>query len=63
MVIVPIGYGAQELFDISQVSGGSPYGASTLAGSDGARRPDDRELTICRFQGEHVARIAARLAA
>lgn len=62
MVIVPIGYGAQELFDISQVSGGSPYGASTLAGSDGSRQPDDRELTICRFQGEHVARIAARLA-
>ncbi|MBS9402689.1 NAD(P)H:quinone oxidoreductase [Halomonas sp. TRM85114] len=62
MVIVPIGYGAKELFDISEVSGGSAYGASTLAGGDGSRQPDDRELTICRFQGEHVARIAAKLA-
>ncbi|HSP57961.1 MAG TPA: NAD(P)H:quinone oxidoreductase [Halomonas sp.] len=62
MVIVPIGYGAKELFDISQVSGGSAYGASTLAGGDGSRQPDDRELSICRFQGEHVARIASRLA-
>ncbi|SFU76849.1 NAD(P)H:quinone oxidoreductase [Halomonas korlensis] len=62
MVIVPIGYGAKELFDISQVSGGSAYGASTLAGGDGSRQPDGRELSICHFQGEHVARIAARLA-
>lgn len=62
MVIVPIGYGAKELFDISQVSGGSAYGASTLAGGDGSRQPDDRELSICHFQGEHVARIASRLA-
>ncbi|PMR73370.1 NAD(P)H:quinone oxidoreductase [Billgrantia endophytica] len=62
MVIVPIGYGATELFDISKVSGGSAYGASTLAGGDGSRQPDDRELAICRFQGEHVAKIAARLA-
>ncbi|MEX1198883.1 MAG: NAD(P)H:quinone oxidoreductase [Pseudohongiellaceae bacterium] len=61
MTIVPIGYMTPELFDISKVSGGTPYGASTLAGGDGSRQPDDRELTIARFQGEHVANTASRL--
>lgn len=61
MTIVPIGYGTPELFDISQVSGGTPYGATTLAGGDGSRQPDERELAIARFQGEHVATIAANL--
>ncbi|HDZ07913.1 NAD(P)H:quinone oxidoreductase [Pseudohongiella sp.] len=62
MVIVPLGYTTPELFDISQVSGGTPYGATTLAGGDGSRQPDERELAIARHQGEHVARIAAKLA-
>lgn len=62
MVIVPIGYGTPELFDISQVSGGTPYGASTLAGGDGSRQPDERELAIARFQGHHVAGLAVKLA-
>lgn len=61
MVIVPIGYGIEEQFDISKVSGGTPYGASTLAGGDGSRQPDERELKIARFQGEYVANIAAKL--
>ncbi|WP_017431032.1 NAD(P)H:quinone oxidoreductase [Vreelandella jeotgali] len=61
MVIVPIGYATSELFDISQVGGGTPYGASTIAAGDGSRQPDERELTIARFQGEHVARVAAKL--
>lgn len=61
MVIVPIGYATSELFDISQVGGGTPYGASTIAGGDGSRQPDERELTIARFQGKHVARVAAKL--
>ncbi|MGO1246869.1 MAG: NAD(P)H:quinone oxidoreductase [Oceanisphaera sp.] len=61
MVIVPIGYTTPELFDISQVSGGTPYGASTIAGGDGSRQPDSRELTIARHQGAHVARIATKL--
>ncbi|WP_339649893.1 NAD(P)H:quinone oxidoreductase [Halopseudomonas pelagia] len=61
MTIVPIGYGTPELFDISQVSGGTPYGATTLAGGDGSRQPDERELAIARFQGEHVAKITASL--
>lgn len=62
MIIVPIGYMTPELFDISTVSGGTPYGASTLAGADGSRQPDDRELAIARFQGQHVAKTATRLA-
>lgn len=61
MVIVPIGYRNPAMFDISQVSGGTPYGASTLAGGDGSRRPDDRELDIARHQGELVANIAVKL--
>lgn len=62
MVIVPVGYGIEEQFDISEVSGGNPYGAATLAGSDGSRQPSERELKLARFQGEHVAKIAAKLA-
>jgi len=61
MVIVPIGYTTPALFDVSQVSGGTPYGASTIAGGDGSRQPDERELGIARHQGEHVAKIAAKL--
>ena len=61
MVIVPIGYTTPELFDVSQVGGGTPYGASTIAGGDGSRQPDPRELTIARHQGKHVAQIAAKL--
>ncbi len=63
MIIVPIGYTTPELFDISQVGGGTPYGASTIAGGDGSRQPDARELTIARHQGAHVAKIAAKLKA
>ncbi|KGQ11444.1 Flavoprotein wrbA [Beauveria bassiana D1-5] len=55
MVIVPIGYAAQELFDVSQVRGGTPYGATTIAGGDGSRQPSQEELAIARYQGEHVA--------
>ncbi len=61
MVIVPIGYGIEEQFDISKASGGTPYGASTMAGADGSRQPDERELKIARFQGEYVAGITAKL--
>lgn len=60
MIIVPPGYGSKELSDISRVSGGTPYGASTIAGADGSRQPDQRELAIARFQGEHVAKVAVK---
>ena len=62
MLIVPVDYaGAQELFDISELRGGSPYGASTYAGGDGSRQPSDKELSIARYQGEKVARLATAL--
>ncbi|MNL95640.1 NAD(P)H dehydrogenase (quinone) [compost metagenome] len=63
LVIVPIGYSDPSLFDISQGGGGTPYGASTIAGGDGSRQPDARELGIARHQGEYVAKIAVKLAA
>jgi len=63
MIIVPVDYaGAPELFDISELRGGSPYGASTYAGGDGSRQPSANELAIARYQGEKVARLAMRLA-
>ncbi|MPY71322.1 MAG: NAD(P)H:quinone oxidoreductase [Alphaproteobacteria bacterium] len=62
MVIVGLPYTAPELNDISELRGGSPYGASTIAGTDGSRTPTEKELSLARFQGAHVARIAAKLA-
>ena len=47
---------------MAEITGGSPYGAATLAGSDGKRQPSANELAIARFQGKHVAEIAAKLA-
>ncbi|MDF0749703.1 NAD(P)H:quinone oxidoreductase [Marinobacter sp. 71-i] len=61
MVIVPLGYGIPEFFDVSEVSGGTPYGASTIAGSDGSRQPSEKELKIARYQGRHVAELAVKL--
>jgi len=61
MVIVPIGYGTKELFDISEVRGGTPYGAATIAGGDGSRQPSEEELAIARYQGEYVAGLAVKL--
>jgi len=62
MVVVGLPYACQELLDISQQRGGSPYGAGTIAGVDGSRRPNDNELAQARFQGRHVAEIAGKLA-
>jgi NAD(P)H dehydrogenase (quinone) len=61
MVIVGVPYSCAGLTRMDEITGGSPYGASTLAGGDGSRMPSDNELSIARFQGEHVARLAARL--
>ena len=61
MVVVGVPYSEQRLVDMSQVTGGTPYGASTLTGGDGSRQPSENELAIARFQGRHVAQIAARL--
>ena len=63
MIIVGVPYSSKELMIMSEVTGGSPYGASTLAGPDGSRQPTENELTIARFQGAHVAKIAGKLSA
>lgn len=62
MIIVGVPYSCQALMNMKEISGGSPYGASTLAGGDGSRQPSENELEIARFQGEHVAKVAQRQA-
>ncbi|MFD0986638.1 NAD(P)H:quinone oxidoreductase [Methyloligella solikamskensis] len=62
MVIVGLPFSAPDLADISEVRGGSPYGASTLAAPDGSRMPSQKELNLASFQGHHVAKIAQKLA-
>lgn len=61
MVIVGVPYSEQRQMTISEISGGSPYGASTITGGDGSRQPSANELAIARFQGKHVAAIASQL--
>jgi len=63
MIIVGVPYTARGLSNMSEITGGSPYGASTLAASDGSRQPSANELEIARFQGRHVADVARRLKA
>lgn len=62
MVIVGVPYSEQRLVDMSQITGGTPYGATTITGADGSRQPSENELAIARFQGRHVAEIASKLA-
>ncbi len=61
MIIVGLPYTYQGQMTIEEVAGGSPYGASTIAGGDGSRLPSANELAAGRFQGKHVATIAAKL--
>jgi NAD(P)H dehydrogenase (quinone) len=61
MIIVGLPYSFAGLTRMDQISGGTPYGATTLAGADGSRQPSENELEGARFQGRHVAEIAARL--
>jgi NAD(P)H dehydrogenase (quinone) len=63
MVIVGLPYAFQGQMTLAEISGGSPYGASTIAAGDGSRQPSENELAGARYQGAHVARIAAKLAA
>jgi NAD(P)H dehydrogenase (quinone) len=62
-VIVGLPYSFQGQMRIDEVTGGSPYGATTIAGGSGERMPSKNELDAARFQGRHVADIAARLTA
>ena len=61
MIIVGVPYSEQGLSVIQEVSGGSPYGASTIAGPDGSRQPSENELALARAQGQRVAEITKRL--
>ena len=61
MIIVGVPYTVPELLNMDEITGGTPYGATTLAGGDGSRQPTENELAIARFQGKHVAEIAHKL--
>ena len=62
MVIVGLPYTWAGQMKLDEITGGSPYGATTIAGGDGSRQPSANELEGARFQGKHVAEIAAKLA-
>jgi NAD(P)H dehydrogenase (quinone) len=62
MVIVGLPYSFAGQSRLDEITGGSPYGATTIAGGDGSRQPSENELDAARFQGRHVAEIAAKLA-
>ncbi len=61
MVLVGLPYSATGLVRLDEVTGGTPYGATTIAGGKGERQPSQNELDLARFQGRHVAEITARL--
>ncbi len=61
MIVVGVPYSQQELLNMDEITGGTPYGATTLAGADGSRQPSANELAIAKFQGKHVAEIASKL--
>ena len=62
MIVVGVPYSETRLMNMEEITGGTPYGASPLAGADGSRQPSANELAIARFQGRHVAAIARKLA-
>ena len=61
MVIVGLPYAFEGLFESEEISGGSPYGASTIAGPSGERNPSENELEGARYQGKHVAKITKKM--
>jgi NAD(P)H dehydrogenase (quinone) len=62
MVVVGLPYTAPAQLRLDEVTGGSPYGATTIAGSTGERQPSENEIELARFQGRHVAEVARKLA-
>jgi NAD(P)H dehydrogenase (quinone) len=62
MVIVGLDYGFGGQMSLTEITGGSPYGATTISGGDGSRMPSENELAGAKYQGERVAKIAAKLA-
>jgi NAD(P)H:quinone oxidoreductase type IV len=63
MIVVGLPYTEQRLMNMAEITGGTPYGVTTLAGIDGSRQPSENELAIARFQGRHVAQITNALIA
>ncbi len=63
MIVVGLPYAAKGQMRLDEITGGSPYGATTIAGGDGSRQPSENELELARFQGRHVAGIAAKQSA
>jgi NAD(P)H dehydrogenase (quinone) len=63
MIVVGLPYTEQRLMNMAEISGGTPYGATTLADTDGSRQPSENELAIARIQGRHVAQITNVLVA
>jgi NAD(P)H dehydrogenase (quinone) len=64
MIIVGLPYSCPGITTMDEITGGTPYGASCVTGSGSAMRmPTDLELSMCRFQGEHMAKITTRLVA
>lgn len=60
-IVVGVPYSEQRLMNMDEITGGTPYGATTLAATDGSRLPSDNELAIARFQGKYVAETAKKL--
>ena len=63
MIIVGLPYSAKGQLTLEEISGGSPYGATTISAGDGSRWPSANELELARFQGRHVAEITGKLVA
>ncbi|AEI15484.1 Flavoprotein wrbA [Flexistipes sinusarabici DSM 4947] len=61
MIVAGVPYSCGELMNMDEITGGAPYGATTLANTDGSRQPTENELAIARFQGKHVAGITKKL--
>ena len=61
MIVVGVPYSEKRLLSMKEITGGTPYGATTMADADGSRLPSENELAIARFQGKHVAQIAQKL--
>jgi NAD(P)H dehydrogenase (quinone) len=61
MIVVGVPYAETRLLEMKEISGGTPYGATTLAGHDGSRQPSENELAIARYQGKYVAEVSRAL--
>ena len=62
MIIVGLPYAEKRQTRMDEITGGSPYGVSTIAGGDGSRQPSENEIAMARYQGKHVAQIAKKIA-